>query len=138
MRNVAVGTVGRRPGRNRFQPDSLHGFRETSARSGTEDYGVESCTLQQWTRVSGCQAFAVPHGYEARGSRRAVAGAPQPMLSRDIVRISFRTSGSTAGRPPWRGRDFQVQYNRNPFRCHRTSVSGLKIYSVCKHAGQRR
>jgi hypothetical protein len=78
------------------------------------------------------------HFQFAMDSRRALAGAPQPMLFRDIVRISCRTSGSIAGRPPWRGRDFHVQYNRNPLRCHRTNVSGLKILSVCKHEGHRR
>jgi hypothetical protein len=67
-------------------------------------------------------------------ARRAVAGAPQPILLRDITRMSSRTSGSIAGRPPWRRRDFHVQYSRNPLRCQRTRVSGLKIISVCRRA----
>ena len=71
-------------------------------------------------------------------ARRAVAGAPQPILLRDITRMSSRTSGSIAGRPPWRRRDFHVQYSRNPLRCQRTRVSGLKIISVCRQEGHRR
>ena len=38
-------------------------FRETFARSGTEDYCVESRTLQHWTRISGYQAFSIRHGF---------------------------------------------------------------------------
>ena len=54
------------------------------------------------------------------------------MLSRDIVRISSRTSGAMGGRPPRRQRDFHVQYRRKPLWCHRTKVSGLK---TCSSAG---
>jgi hypothetical protein len=60
-----------------------------------------------------------------------------------VLRTQFYFAGINSRAPPWRGRDFQVQYNRNPFRCQRTNVSGgrhsgLKIFSVCKHAGHRR
>jgi hypothetical protein len=43
-----------------------------------------------------------------------------------ISRISSRISSGTVGRPP-RGRDFQRQYDLNPARCQRITVSGFKI-----------
>jgi hypothetical protein len=46
-----------------------------------------------------------------------------------ISRISRRISTGTVGRPE-RGRDFQRQYDLNPARCQRTTVSGLTSVSA--------
>jgi len=46
-----------------------------------------------------------------------------------ISRIRRRISSGTVGRPP-RRLDFQRQYNRNPARCQRTTVSGLTIEPI--------
>jgi hypothetical protein len=91
------------------------------------------CRLPMADHVFGDRGFGqtyAKHFQFTMDAGRAVAGAPQPMLFRDMVRISSRTSGSIAGRPPRRRRDFQIQYKRNPLRCQRTGVSGLKISNV--------
>jgi len=46
-----------------------------------------------------------------------------------ISRISRRISAGTVGRPE-RGRDFQRQYDLNPARCQRMTVSGFKRQRV--------
>jgi hypothetical protein len=54
-----------------------------------------------------------------------------------ISRISSRISSGTIGRPP-RGRDFQRQYDLNPARCQRITVSGFKIARVPRTLGAKR
>ena len=51
-------------------------------------------------------------------------GTPQSGLSRLIVRINWRISCDTGGRPGWPLRTFQVQTSRNALRCQATTVSG--------------
>jgi hypothetical protein len=46
-----------------------------------------------------------------------------------ISRTSRRISTATVGRPE-QGRDFQRQYDLNPARCQRTTVSGFTIVSA--------
>src|ERR1700682_1967084 len=58
-----------------------------------------------------------------------IRGAPHSGLAMLISRISLRISNGTAGLPP-RAFDFHRQYNRNPARCHLTTVSGLTIASA--------
>src|SRR5215469_17934594 len=65
-----------------------------------------------------------------------IRGAPHNGLSRLIVRIKLRMSAGTAGRPT-RRRDFQRQYRRNPLRCQRTSVSGLKTTAASSKGGEQ-
>jgi len=48
-------------------------------------------------------------------------------FSRLILRISFRVSWQTGGRPGWPRRTFQVQNNRNPLRCQSMTVSGFTM-----------
>ena len=57
-------------------------------------------------------------------------GAPQPGFSRLMRRISARTSSNIAGRLGLPCRTFQVQNNRNVFRCQAITVSGLTITSA--------
>ena len=54
-----------------------------------------------------------------------------------ILRMSFRISSGTVGRPP-PGRDFQRQYDLNPARCQRTMVSGFTIASASQMFGNNR
>src|SRR5215510_1133573 len=54
-------------------------------------------------------------------------GAPQSGFSRLILRISWRISLDTGGRPGWPRRTFQVQNNRKPLRCQPMTVSGLTM-----------
>src|SRR5260370_10013685 len=54
-------------------------------------------------------------------------GAPQRGFSRLILRISWRTSFDTGGRPRWPLRAFQVPKNRHPFRCHAMTVFGVEM-----------
>jgi hypothetical protein len=52
-------------------------------------------------------------------------------------RISLRISGGTVGRPPPR-RDFQLQYDLNPARCHFMTVSGFTIARAFRTVGANR
>jgi hypothetical protein len=54
-----------------------------------------------------------------------------------ISRISRRISTATVGRPE-RDRDFQRQYDLNPARCQRTTVSGFTIVSAWTVLGAKR
>ena len=51
-------------------------------------------------------------------STGGMCGAPQRGFSRLILRIRFRISLETLGRPGCPCRVFQVQNNRKPLRCH--------------------
>src|ERR1700742_4393173 len=66
-----------------------------------------------------------------------IRGAPHNGLAMLISRISRRISAGTVGRPE-RGRDFQRQYDLNPARCHRTTVSGFTIVSALMVFGSKR
>src|ERR1700692_40973 len=57
-----------------------------------------------------------------------ILGAPHNGLATLIWRISWRISTVTAGRPQ-RCFDFHRQYDPNPARCQRTTVSGRTISS---------
>ena len=59
-----------------------------------------------------------------------IRGAPHNGFSRDIRRISPRTSLDTGGRPGFPRRDFRVQKRRKPFRCQPITVSGLTITRI--------
>ena len=63
-------------------------------------------------------------------------GAPH-MLAVAMRLISARTSGSILGRPPL-GRLRQVQYLRNPARCHSMTVAGFTMISESCHLPQNR
>src|SRR5712664_3148210 len=54
-----------------------------------------------------------------------------------ISRTSRRISSGTVGRPP-RRLDFQRQYNRNPARCQRITVSGFTIANASQTLGNNR
>jgi hypothetical protein len=54
-----------------------------------------------------------------------------------ISRTSRRISTATVGRPE-RGHDFQRQYDLNPARCQRTTVSGFTIVSASRVLGAKR
>ena len=56
-----------------------------------------------------------------------ILGAPQVGFSRAIRWISSRISRVILPRPPTGPRDLQRQYNRNPARCHLTTVSGFTM-----------
>ena len=60
------------------------------------------------------------------GRNTQKGSAPHSAFARLIVRIRFRTSGGTRGRPFLR-RLFHVQKRLNPCRCHRMTVSGFTI-----------
>src|SRR4029077_12533934 len=62
---------------------------------------------------------------------------PHSGLATLISRISRRISTATVGRPE-RGRDFQRQYDLNPARCQRTTVSGFTIVSALTVLGAKR
>src|ERR1700730_14990938 len=66
-----------------------------------------------------------------------IRGAPHSGLAMLISRISRRISTATVGRPE-RGRDFQRQYDLNPARCQRTTVSGFTIVSALRVLGAKR
>ena len=66
-----------------------------------------------------------------------ILGAPHNGLAMLISRISRRISAGTTGRPE-RGRDFQRQYDLNPARCQRTTVSGFTIISALRALGTKR
>jgi hypothetical protein len=53
-----------------------------------------------------------------------------------ISRISSRISSGTVGRPP-RCRDFHRQYDLNPARCQRITVSGFKIARAPRTLGAK-
>src|SRR3984893_5987065 len=63
-----------------------------------------------------------------------IRGAPHRGLAMLISRTSRRISTATVGRPE-RGRDFQRQYDLNPARCQRTTVSGFTIVSALRVLG---
>jgi hypothetical protein len=63
-----------------------------------------------------------------------IRGAPHSGLEMLISRISRRISTATVGRPE-RDRDFQRQYDLNPARCQRTTVSGFTIVSALTVVG---
>src|ERR1700737_4133714 len=66
-----------------------------------------------------------------------IRGAPHSGLAVLISRISLRISGGTVGRPPPR-RDFQLQFDLNPARCHLITVSGLTIAKAPSTFGAKR
>jgi hypothetical protein len=65
-------------------------------------------------------------------------GAPYVGFSLAIRRIKARISAFVKGRPTRRRRDRQVQYFRNPSRCHRTTVPGWMMTSASFHRGHTR
>ncbi len=67
-----------------------------------------------------------------------IRGAPHNGFSRDIRRISPRTSLDTGGRPGFPRRDFRVQKRRKPFRCQPITVSGLTITRISLQPDHRR
>jgi len=65
--------------------------------------------------------------------------APQVGFSTTMRKISSRNSLLIRFLPEiFRWRDIQFQYNRNPARCHRTTVSGVTITRACFHWDHRR
>jgi hypothetical protein len=66
-----------------------------------------------------------------------IRGAPHRGLARVILRIRFRTSPGTEGRP-LRFRLFHLQYRRKPFRCQAITVSGLTISSADRQSAHKR
>ena len=64
-----------------------------------------------------------------------IRGAPQP-FSLTMRRISSRISLVVLGRPGRPLLDFHRQYVLNPWRCHRTTVSGRTMISASRHRGQ--
>src|SRR5260370_1489711 len=66
-------------------------------------------------------------------------GAPQVGFSTTMRKISSRNSLLIPFLPEiFRWRDIQFQYNRNPVRCQRTTVSGVTIIRACFHWDHRR
>ena len=63
-------------------------------------------------------------------------GAPHNGFMSAIVRINWRTSGGTPGRPT-RCRLFHVQKSRKPRRCQARTVSGLTMTRAARHSFQR-
>jgi hypothetical protein len=63
--------------------------------------------------------------------------APQRIVAAHL-RISFRVSGQTGGRPGWPRRTFQVQNTRNPLRCQSITVSGLTMTRADRQPIQNR
>jgi hypothetical protein len=53
-----------------------------------------------------------------------IRSVPESRFSRDMVMMRSRTSGLSCGRPPLE-RDFPRQNRRQPWRCQRTTVSGV-------------
>src|ERR1700726_2483361 len=68
---------------------------------------------------------------------RLLDTTPHNGLAMLISRTSRRISTATVGRPE-RGRDFQRQYDLNPARCQRTTVSGFTIVSAWRVLGAKR
>src|SRR6516164_9008883 len=66
-----------------------------------------------------------------------ILGAPHNGLAVLISRISRRISKGTVGRPR-RRLDFQRQYDRNPARCQRITVSGRTIANALLTMGNNR
>ena len=62
-------------------------------------------------------------------------GAPHNGFISAIVRISWRTSAGTPGRPT-RCRLFHVQKSRKPRRCQARTVSGLTMTRAARHPFQ--
>jgi hypothetical protein len=72
----------------------------------------------------------VRHGSPAsRAVRTQSALRPTSDFALAIPPINRRRSAGMRGRP--RGLDFHRQHNPNPFRCHRTSVSGFTTRRSC-------
>src|SRR5262249_43538611 len=65
-----------------------------------------------------------------------ILGALQVELLWLSVRISWRVSFGTLGRPACPCRTFQVQYQRNPRRCQLMTVAGFTIKSADRHRGR--
>src|SRR5215471_9883953 len=57
-------------------------------------------------------------------------GAPQSGFSRLMVRINWRTSLGTAGRPGLPRRTFRAQNRRKPCRCQPMTVEALMIKTL--------
>src|ERR1700730_6711518 len=66
-----------------------------------------------------------------------IRGAPHSGLAILISRISLRISGGTVGRPLPR-REFHLQYDLNPARCHFMTVSGFTIARALRTVGAKR
>ena len=62
-------------------------------------------------------------------------GAPHNGFASAIVRINWRTSRGTLGRPT-RRRLFHVQKSRKPRRCQARTVSGLTMTTAARHSFQ--
>jgi hypothetical protein len=62
-------------------------------------------------------------------------GAPHNWFASAIVRINWRTSRGTLGRPSC-PRLFHVQKRRKPRRCQAKTVSGLTITTAARHSSQ--
>src|ERR1700737_1670516 len=71
------------------------------------------------------------------GSSPCIRGAPHSGLAILISRISLRISCRTVGRPAPR-RDFQLQNDLNPARCHFMTVSGFTIARALRTVGAKR
>src|SRR5215472_6530788 len=68
-----------------------------------------------------------------------IRGAPQLGFSATIWKISSRTSFDVGLLPTgFRTLEITLQYQRNPARCHRTTVSGVTTRSACFQPDQHR
>ena len=64
-------------------------------------------------------------------------GAPQPGFSAIIWKMRSRTSFDVGLLPTgFRTFEIRLQYQRNPARCHRTTVSGVTTMRTCFHPDQ--
>jgi hypothetical protein len=84
------------------------------------------------------QEQAVQISNPSFNSSRWMRGAPQVGFSFAMMWREARTSCPVTGLPRGLLRDRKRQYRRNPFRCHRTTVSGLTIRRGFDHFGQTR
>ena len=65
-----------------------------------------------------------------------ILGLPQVGLALAILRTNSRISLPVPGRPAPQCFERWVQYNTNPLRCHRTTVSGLTTMRDSRHLCQ--
>jgi len=65
-----------------------------------------------------------------------ILGLPQVGLALAILRTNSRISLPVPGRPDPQYFERWVQYNANPLRCHRTTVSGLTTMRDSRHPCQ--
>ena len=65
-------------------------------------------------------------------SSSAIRSSPEVRLAAAIVAINCCRSAGIGGRPG--ARDFQRHQSRNPFRCHRISVSGSRGSAKCRQS----